>query len=179
MIICYGESKKNPFTTTYGLGRSFLALSLITVFLFNDIAYLFNEDALNVIANSNFFHNKINLFGIIGFDNLIYAKTLSIVILLLVISGYFPQLTGLLHFWVTYSFHNAAILLDGGEQIAVIYSCLILPLTLFDRRINHWHQAKNQNSTSRLVGHLTFFLIGLQTAYLYLNTAVEKLYKLK
>jgi len=102
----------NPFTFVYGLGRSVIAFGTLTIFVFNNIKLLFNKKSLDVISNSDFIHNKINFFGILGFENLILAKFFSIIVLIAVIIGYFPQITGVLHFWVTYSFNNSSILLD-------------------------------------------------------------------
>src|SRR5690554_6444821 len=81
---------KNPFSLTYGLGRSLIALSTLLVFIFNDISILYDEEALNVISNSELFINKINFFGLFGYSNLIYAQILTIIVLLSVISGYLP-----------------------------------------------------------------------------------------
>lgn len=169
---------KNPFSLTYGLGRSLIALSTLLVFIFNDISILYDEEALNVISNSELFINKINFFGLFGYSNLIYAQILTIIVLLSVISGYLPQLTGLLHFWVCFSFNNSAILLDGGEQVASIFTFLLIPICVFDNRINHWSVTKKANIISKFIAHLFFKIIALQAAYLYLNTAIEKLYRI-
>jgi antimicrobial peptide system SdpB family protein len=174
------ESKltTNPFGYTYGLGRSIIALSTFSVFVFNDIDYLFDKDALNVISKSSFLFNQINLFGILGFENLIWAKIIVLIVLLGVISGFIPKLTGILHFWVVYSFHSSALLLDGGDQIATIFTFLLIPITILDRRINHWKSVKTQSTISKLIGHLSFLMISIQTSFIYLNTAVEKIYQL-
>jgi len=170
--------KENPYTITYGFGRTLLALSTLSVFLFNDISILYNEQALDVISNSDLFVNKINFFGIFGYSNLLIAQLISIFIFLLVISGYLPQITGILHFWVCFSFNNSAILLDGGEQVASIFTLLILPICILDNRLNHWEKSVNQNIISKVFGHFIFAVISIQASYLYLNTAIEKLYRL-
>lgn len=168
----------NPYSRLYGLGRTLIALSTLSVLIFNDIYILFNQDSLNIINTSDFIFNKINLFGIFNYENLILSKTISVIILLIVVSGYFQKITGILHFWVVYSFHNSSILLDGGDQIATILTFLIIPLTLFDNRNNHWSIAEKQSNYSKLFGHLTFKLISLQVSFIYLNTAIEKLYQI-
>jgi antimicrobial peptide system SdpB family protein len=179
-IIKFIENKtsENPFSRTYGIGRSLLALSTLSVFLFNDIEYLFDKKGLEVLSSSEIFISKINLFGIIGYENLLIGKILAIVILFSVISGYYPKITGILHFWLMYSFHNSCLILDGGDQIATIFSFMIIPITLLDKRKNHWHDIKLQSTYSKLLGHLFFKLIALQASFIYLNTAIEKLYNL-
>jgi len=169
----------NPFTFVYGLGRSVIAFGTLIVFVFNDIKLLFNKKSIDVISNSDFIHNKINFFGILGFENLVLAKILSMIVLITVIIGYLPQITGVLHFWITYSFNNSSILLDGGEQIATIFTFLVIPLTIFDNRTNHWKKTTREPFiVNKFIGHLSFLLISLQTCFIYLNTSVEKIYQL-
>lgn len=172
-------SAENPYSFVYGLGRSIIALGTLTIFIFNDANYLFDEIALKSISNSKFLLHEINFFGIIGYDNLGLAKMITVLILLCVISGFFQKITCLLHFWITYSFYNSAILLDGGDQIATILTFLILPLAVFDKRSNHWYSVKIQSTISKLIGHITFIIISMQVSYIYLNTAIEKIYKLE
>lgn len=166
----------NPYTITYGVGRSLIALSTLSIFIFNDIKLLFNAKALEVTSNSNLIFNKCNFFGLIGYDNLFIAQLISILILLSVISGYIPQITSIFHCWITLSFYNSAILLDGGEQIASIFSLLLLPICILDKRLNHWYKPLEQSKISKVIGHLAFKIISFQTAFIYLNTAIEKIY---
>ena len=94
------------------------------------------------------------------------------------IVGYFPQITGILHFWVTHSFHSASPILDGGDQIATILTAMLIPISMMDRRKNHWSNSTNQSDLSIFWGKLIFKIISLQVSFIYFNTAVEKLYKL-
>ncbi|MBD99272.1 MAG: hypothetical protein CMO34_05460 [Verrucomicrobia bacterium] len=169
----------NPFSFVYGLGRSIIAIGSLVTFVFNDIYHLFDEFALRSISNSDIFMQKINFFGIFGYDNLVFAKLASIIILIIVISGFIQKLSCLLHFWINFSFYNSAILLDGGDQIATILSFLIIPLALFDKRRNHWDTIKFQSPLTKLIGHITFIMISIQVSFIYLNTAIEKIYKIE
>lgn len=168
----------NPFSSIYAVGRSLIAIGTLTVFIFTDFNFLFDEQALKIIGNSNFLHNKVNLFGLLGYNNLILSKVVSIIILLSVIVGYFPQITGVLHFWVTHSFHSASSILDGGDQIATILTAMLIPISIMDRRKNHWSNPTNQSNLSIIWGKLIFKIISFQVSFIYFNTAVEKLYKL-
>src|SRR5699024_9700760 len=73
------------------------------------------------------------------------------------------------------SFYHSGVILDGGDQICVIFSFLLIPLTIFDKRRNHWLPKRNQSQTSCLVGNLSFLLISIQVSFIYLNTAFVKL----
>ena len=165
----------NPYTKVYGLGRSLIAFSTILVFLFNDFALLFDREALSVLKESEYFFSQFNFFALLGYKNLLLSKILSLTILITVIIGVVPQLTGLLHFWITFSFYHSAIALDGGDQIAVTITFLILPLTLFDNRLNHWYSKKKHLGLFNFIGNLSFLIISLQVCFIYLNTAIVKL----
>lgn len=172
------STKLNPFTWVYGLGRSFIALSLLSVFLFTDINLLFDRNVLQSISESKLFYNKINFFSLLGFENLIWSKVIAIILLLSVVGGIYPRITGVLHFWIVYSFHNACIYLDGGDQISTIMTALLIPITLMDSRLNHWGKPRKRNEIIRFLGLLFFKIISLQVAFIYFHTAVEKIYKL-
>lgn len=173
--IIYNLVLSNPYTSTYGLGRSLIALGTLIVFVFNDFSLLFNGNSLDILKHSEYFFNQYNFFVLFGSDFLWLSKLISIAILIFVISGFLPILSGVLHFWISYSFYHSAIILDGGDQIAVIFTFLLLPLTLLDNRINHWYREKKQYRLSKLIGNLSFFTISIQVSYIYLNTVVVKL----
>ncbi|MFH6682314.1 hypothetical protein RI119_04800 [Bacillus amyloliquefaciens] len=66
------------------------------------------------------------------------VKAVCICILILVVIGWRPRLTGFFHWWISYSFQNSAVTLDGGDQVAAVFTLLLLPLTLTDPRKWHW-----------------------------------------
>jgi len=56
---------------------------------------------------------------------------------------------------------------------------LIIPLTIFDNRTNHWKKTnKEPFIVNKFIGHISFSLISLQTCFIYLNTGIEKIYQL-
>jgi antimicrobial peptide system SdpB family protein len=163
---------KVPFTNAYGLARSILALGTLLTLVLNPSAALFVSK--NFTINHNFILAEWNMFYLLGFENLIYAKALAIVLLLLVISGYVPQVSGVLHWWVSYSFFNAAVIVDGGDQITSVITLLLIPVTLCDPRMNHWHEPKPGNSIRNFTGMLFLFLIQIQVCILYFNAGIAK-----
>ncbi len=167
----------NPFTNLYGLARSLLALSTLSIFVFNYPEYIFDESTFKLVSNSSGFYSTINLFVIFGWDNLSYAIFAASLVLICVISGYFPKITCLLQWWIAYSLHTAGTILDGGDQINSILTALIVPVVLLDNRKNHWYKSKVEISDYRkIVGHFIFLLISLQMSFLYFHAAVEKIY---
>jgi len=169
---------KNYFTNVYGLGRSFLALNTLTTLFFNDIYILYPEYLFDKVLRGTFIE-KINLFLLFDYSELWEAKLISIVILLWVIVGVFPRITGLLHWWVSVSFFSSAILVEGGDQITANLTFLLIPITLMDNRKFHWNQDTSVNYYKNVIAYFSFFLIELQVAVLYLQAGVEKLYKLE
>ncbi|WP_299430327.1 sporulation-delaying protein SdpB family protein [uncultured Maribacter sp.] len=172
-------SELNPFTWVYGLGRTLIALSLLITFVFTDVNILFDSNIINSLGESNLLHNRINLFGIIGYENLYWSKIIVILILILVMLGTFPRITGIFHFWVFHSFHNACIYLDGGDQIGTILTALLIPITLLDSRNNHWKKSNSKpKDFTMFLGRLFFIIISVQIAFIYFHTGIEKIYKL-
>lgn len=169
----------NCFTNIYSTSRSILALGSLSTFIFSSPQILFDKDLFNT-NNSGELIDKINIFYLLGYENLLYSYSISIIILLLVFSGFYPKFTGILHWIVTFSFQNASSLPDGGDQVAMIISFYLIPLTIFDNRKNHFNQSvfqtNFQNSVSVII---TKFLIPLQVSVIYLHAAIDKLYKVE
>ncbi|MCJ7934113.1 MAG: HTTM domain-containing protein [Chryseobacterium sp.] len=163
--------KSTPFSPVLGMGRSLIALGTLTNFLFNNPDNLFLQRTFKAEDMGNSF----NLFHLFGYDNLNWSISLSIVILLLTISGYCIRITGILHWWVTFSFLNSAIIVDGGDQISSIIALLLIPVTVLDNRKNHWlYQIKESSEIKNFIGKSFFFVIKVQVAVLYFNAAVGK-----
>ncbi|MGI8950155.1 MAG: sporulation-delaying protein SdpB family protein [Chitinophagaceae bacterium] len=165
-------ANRNPFTNVYGLSRSILAMGTLVTFLFNDVHSIFID--INFGTKKYFFLEKINIFYLFGYENISIAKIVCVIILLFIISGFFPQITGLLHWWVTYSFFNSAIIVDGGDQIASVITLLLIPITLLDSRINHWRFKQSKNVIKNYTAILFIFLIQIQMCILYFNSAIAK-----
>jgi len=173
--ICYADS--SPFTVVYGFARTMLATSLLVILLFNDIESLYAEHIFNM-ATPDFGIFRINLFFAFSYESLWIPRLISIFILIAVISGYLPQVTGILHWWVSYSFFSSAVIVDGGDQINSVLTFLLIPVTLLDNRVSHWSSAKqNGNPYRNLLAWGCFFLVELQCAILYLQAGIEKPYK--
>ena len=127
-----------------------------------------------IIKSLNSWEN-LNLFFLLS-DNLIAAKIISIIILLSVISGYLPQVTGVLHWYVTYSFFSACSLIDGGDHVSSILTLLLIPITLTDSRINHWKNIVYKISVlNALIAKIFYTLIKIQVCAIYFHAFVGKI----
>lgn len=165
---------KNIFTNTYGLARTIIAVGNLATFSLTDFSLYFEKEAFQTKP----FGMLPNFFYIFGENGLIYSQVISIIILLWVISGYLPQISGILHAWLVFSFCTFSILIEGGDQISQIILILLVPVTLFDKRINHWF--KNDYFQYKRPDFFTEFsysclvIIQLQMCVLYFFSFVEK-----
>lgn len=169
---------KNIFTNTYGIARSLLAFSTLITLLFTDRDELFYYFYIKPDAYPANGLASINLFHLFGLENLFIPIMLACIILLLVISGYLPQITGILHAWVSFSLFHGILPVEGGDQIAFIITLFLIPVTLFDKRINHWHRHDYfQYHRSKFIAYFCYscmVMIQVQMAIIYFDAGVEK-----
>ncbi len=171
-------SSNDPWNNLYGLARSSLAFGTLSTLLFNDVYILFRP--ASGIAEYPICKGigEYGLFCLLS-SELEIAKWIAIIILLLVIAGYYPKFSGILHWWVTYSYSTSAIIVDEGDQVAVVISLLLIPVTMTDYRRNHWFKSTDSRLTDRfriksIVAQSSFLIIRIQVAIIYLNAAVAK-----
>lgn len=166
-------ASKQYLTNVYGLARSILALGTLITLFFNSKEILFSGVSFSSIPKDNLLA-KVNLFTLFGYENMQWSYAIGILILLAVISGYLPRITGILHWWVSYSLFTSAIILDGGDQLTSVLSLYLVPLTLMDGRKNHWYGVANTNYYQNFIAFLVLLFCQIQMAVVYLLAAVEK-----
>ncbi|CAM4160134.1 Sporulation-delaying protein SdpB [Corynebacterium belfantii] len=68
---------------------------------------------------------------------------------------------------------------DGGDFVAIPATMALVLLGLSDRRLNHWHAVKAQDSFLGFrsgIGVAAAWCLRFQVPYIYLNAAVSKLF---
>ena len=106
------------------------------------------------------------------------SRWLAVAALALVVSGWRPRWTGLLHAWVNFSICSSALMLDGGDQAASNFALLLLPWALTDGRRWHWDPASDAGTASPAASALAWVsraAIGAQVALIYLDASVGKM----
>lgn len=166
----------NPWTNAYGLARSIMASAMLLTLLSNDIYTFYPIEKINRGGISGF--SFFTLPGI--FEYLVYFKLLAIIILLLVIIGWRPQLTCWFHWWLAFSFQSTAFTVDGGEQVAAVFTLLLIPVAMTDPRKNHWHNTFDQDLRKgsfyyKSITLVIMWSIRIQVAFLYLNSVIAKI----
>ncbi|MBX3208595.1 MAG: hypothetical protein KF764_26415 [Labilithrix sp.] len=168
----------DPFTNVYGVARSLIALSLLLTLVFSRTDVLFRPAAgvddvpvcMGVRALGTF---------CVGAPHLDLVRWLSVAVLAVVVSGWRPRYTGVLHAWVAFGFQANAMIVEGGDQIGSILALLLVPVTLLDDRKWHWlprapRPLDERERTFRLVARVCFALARLQVAGIYFHAAIAK-----
>jgi antimicrobial peptide system SdpB family protein len=160
------------WSNSIGLARAMLAMGTLLTLLLNPTEVLFDPNVLNektnVLRSYSFFFLLKN--------SLLTAKLVACAILISVIWGIYPRFTGLLHWYVSYSFFAACTSIDGGDHITSVLSLLLVPLTLTDSRKSHWGTPVQATNTTRSFFARSFFvLIQLQVCVIYLHAFAGKL----
>lgn len=167
----------------YGFARSILALALFLTLVFNNPIDLFfpYQDYINPYGfNTNNPLFNYTLFILLSYKYIYISYYLSLIILVLVIIGWKPRITCILHWYVVYSFMASCVMIDGGDQIHAIIALLLIPIGLFDNRKFHWSNVipylnNSLEEMKSLVGNLIKYTIKIQVAFLYFQAFSSKL----
>lgn len=165
---------QNPYTWVYGLARTILAIGTLSTLLFSSVYVLFDYTIFHEVNAKHLFSN-VNFFMLFGWENLVWAKAVAIVILLIAASGIYPRYTGIFQWWIASSFFYSSSIVEGGDQINAILNFLFIPVTLLDHRKWHWGSG-TFSENKKFVGNLMFVLVSIQMAMIYLNAATDKMY---
>ena len=171
-------STQPPPFLTVGLARTCLAIGSLITFVFSGPHILFDDTEIDRL-NFNGLYDNINIFYLFGFEHIRIYYIVCVIILIWVISGYSPRITGVLHWLVSFSLFRSALIVEGGDQITVVLTLLLIPITLSDTRRNHWLRYEQSKDSNYLPANISWTLIRIQMAFLYLQSGVEKVYKLE
>lgn len=168
-------SASGPWTPVYGAARSILALSTLLTLMFNEPDLLFQPMGIKITDLSTAAAAvHLSLFSV--FNSLEMARWIAVAILLVVMTGWRPRLTGLLHWWVSFSFAASAVVVEGGDQVVAVLTLLLIPVTLLDARKWHWQIAGPQDDQSVRVfaARSALVMIRIQVAVIYVTAAIGK-----
>lgn len=160
------------YLNSYNVCRSALALGTLLTLLLNSHYDLFGNNP----PKNSFGYYNLSLFFLF---NPVASKLTAIIGLLLVISGFYPRITGIIHWYISYSLLVYCDVIDGGDQISSNLTFLLIPLTLLDKNKNHWKSqgiVYSENYYSRIIQKIFFNLILAQVCIIYLHAFVGKLF---
>jgi antimicrobial peptide system SdpB family protein len=171
---------KTPWTNVVGLARSALALSTLVTLVCNRTSTLFRPlagvPAWPICGGLR----KFDAFCVLPSSHLEWARWFCVAGLLVVASGWRPRLTGIIHWWITFSLQASAATIDGGDQIAAILTFILIPVTLTDDRTWHWvarhARDETRESYKQTTARVALTVARLQMAGIYFHAAIGKLY---
>lgn len=170
---------RSVWTNVYGVGRTLLALGSLGTVLFSSTTSLFTPAQGLPAAPYCTGIVRATIYCLSPSGNLELARWVSVGILVVVIAGWRPRWTALPHWWVTFSLATAQTIPDGGDQIAMNMTLLLLPIALTDSRRWHWQSASpdvsERHLTASLIAWSASFVIRVQVAALYFQSCVAKL----
>ena len=156
--------------------RSLLAASLLLTLIFTPMNGLFRSEHISGLRENVRGLMQLNFF--LWSDSVYLALGFSYLVLALVILGVYPRITCILHTWVTYSCFYTMVIVEGGDQINAILTCLIVPISILDNRKNGWKIAGEMrvNSLLQFNASMAMLAIRVQMALLYLNAGISKIF---
>ncbi|WP_367754142.1 sporulation-delaying protein SdpB family protein [Flavobacterium sp. WC2430] len=162
----------NYWTNWLGFSRSLLAFSLLITLSLNNKTTLFYTGLQNQ-SFSKFNQIGFNIYS--WFSDFNVGIIISIISLIIVISGIYPKYTCLLHWFVSYSFISTSTCSDGGDIVSSIITLLLIPLCLFDDRKWHWQlTTKKRSFFAKTIATISYYLISIQIFVIYFFAAIGK-----
>jgi antimicrobial peptide system SdpB family protein len=170
-------AENKPWTNVYGLARTTVAASTALTLVATSPGAMWSPfyEGTREPLGCNGIRGSIAVFCVVPRSSLAVAHAFAVIGLIVVASGWRPRLTGVLHWWISFSMLASATR-DGGDQVAALFALLLIPWTLTDPRRWHWSSPATQAGTlgSSFVAHVARFLVRLQVMVVYLHSAVTK-----
>jgi len=166
----------SPWTNVYGVARTVLALATAATLITSSTETLFRPALGFPGVPACVGAGRLSFFCLIPREDLALGQAIAAVILLVVASGWRPRLTGVPHWWISYSFAVSATIPDGGDQVIQILALLLVPVTVTDPRAWHWQSApQTPRPIASLVAWSALFVARLQVAGIYFDSSLAKL----
>lgn len=165
----------NIFTPALGLLRAGIALAHLLTLATTSTDYLIRPAAgiPDPLECSNI--KSLSMYCLAPNDQLWIVRALGIAICCLCISGFLPRLSALLFFWLSFSAFNTWIITDGGDQVILNISLLVLLINMGEPRKNQWFPPLPSSNEWKLrIGFLLTALIKIQVFAIYFHAGVAK-----
>lgn len=172
------ETRTEVWSNVYGLARSLLALSTLTTLVLHSPTHLFRPYGTEMSEVGASQPVGLSLFHLLPLN---VTVGVAIAVLIAVVSGWRPRITGILHWYVSASFAASTFVIEGGDQVASVLSLFLIPVTLLDSRKWHWQnrpvpkEPSLRNELANVVARGVFTLIRLQVCVIYLDASIGKM----
>ncbi|MSR07333.1 MAG: hypothetical protein EXR93_09755 [Gemmatimonadetes bacterium] len=168
---------REPWSDVVGVARTALALGTMGTLLFSHSSSMFRPVVGLPTPPLCQGLSALSLYCLVPAGNLELVRWISVIVLVVVASGWRPRITGLLHWWVVFSLAASTSLVDGGDLIANNLALLLLPVTLTDRRTWHWEarrQGDSEGVLTRFFALSAVWAIRVQVSVIYFDAALGK-----
>lgn len=160
------------------IGRAIIALAQLSFILFTSPEARFAEVGPQPFGPRCQSWSQAGFYCLVGKEHLTLADGLVVVGLILVLSGFYPRWTGILHLYITYTISTAVTLPDGGESVALIFAGLLAVVSLSDNRRNAYVADVDVDQISdplKGISQAAIIFGRVQLCYLYADAAIAKL----
>ncbi len=173
------HTSKPIWTPLLGTARTFFALSSLITLLFNSSNDLFRPASGIADFPLCVGWGEYSIFCLLSpMLGLEVLRWICIAVLLIIISGVYPRITAFFQFWIAFSLFNSSIVVDGGDQVTLVASFLLLPMCLTDPRKNHWHQPnwhlEEQSYYRKSIANVAWISLQIQACIIYLEAFFVK-----
>lgn len=160
------------------IGRAIIGLGQLIFLFFSSQEFRFTEVGSQAIGPRCHGWNQASVYCLVGSENMVLTDTLVVFGLILVISGFYPRWTGLLHLYLTYAI-STTLAVSDGEKAAVLVIVAVLALVSFsDGRRNAYTTELNSDHLATPVGRLgqAAIIFGrVYLCFLYAAAAISQL----
>ncbi|MDX3853408.1 sporulation-delaying protein SdpB family protein [Streptomyces sp. AK02-01A] len=168
-----------PWTNVYGIARTLIALGTAGTLLFSSTETLFRPVATVGDHPQCDGVKAAGAFCMVAKDDLGWVQWACIAVLLVIAAGWRPRWTALPHAYVNFSVYTGIAISDGGDQIAMNLSLLLVLPALGDRRRWHWSPSEEVPSSKArqvwsVLGISALAMAQLQMSILYFQSSVAK-----
>ena len=173
-------SKKTIYNYYLGVSRTLFALGTFLTLVFVDEKVMFKSGLRPHWNNQIVPINPYNIFEIVPDAYTTLTKWIICGVLLIIASGWRPRITCIIHWYISACFLNAALDIEGGDQITSNATLLLIPILLLDNRKWHWQipalpRADTRTKVKNIISNSIFYLLKLQVCIIYFHSAIGKL----
>ncbi|MDJ0376260.1 sporulation-delaying protein SdpB family protein [Cryobacterium sp. PH31-L1] len=158
------------------VGRSVIAAAQLSILALTSWANLTPEVLGHKPAPACISVVKASLFCVDTSDDKVISRFIAAGILILVIIGFLPAVTAVLHAWVAFSLSTSIGLPDGGDSAAAVVTIIIIFITARDTRLFAWGRSDPIWSSSVTDGIAwgAWWILRLQMAFIYIESGLSK-----
>ncbi|PWK80676.1 antimicrobial peptide system SdpB family protein [Lentzea atacamensis] len=160
------------------IGRCVLALSQLVTLVFTTPSALFHVTDVSPGGLTCGGLRSVSLWCVTSVfdDGLAIGKVLAITVLLVVLSGYRPKITSVMHWYVAFSMATAMPDPDGADYVLQVTTMLMVPLCLGDDRTWQWGSVRRPlPGVWRGAAFAARIALQMQLCAVYLGAVVTKL----